>query len=334
MKILIYNITIFSKKSKGKYDATRSSKICQQNYIKQILQQNGHHVDYKQSYEQNVNFAQYDKIILSPMSPFSLYAKQQHIKLMYDLFHNFNDKIYIQKSDSTLKNDLLAGMRQNDALIKTLSNNFNGNKLKYCEIIGGPEKCLEIIKHDRPILISTMMPSKLNQSLKRIGKLPNKFVGYNMNGAIPDLSPLYLPISKKIKRWCSADMNKSTTQLLITKKKEWPQLLYGNKTEIKTQAEIVKEYRNSVGVLSFGALSFCAFQRLRFQTAAYCGSIIACDRAYGKSLGQPYQYTIDKIQQMTDSQLQQIANAQRDLLFSEFQTKQKVYQILCDFLEI
>jgi hypothetical protein len=41
--------------------------------------------------------------------------------------------------------------------------------------------------------------------------MPNKFFGYNMNAAVPDLNKLYLPISKKKRQWCSADMNIGTT---------------------------------------------------------------------------------------------------------------------------
>jgi hypothetical protein len=56
---------------------------------------------------------------------------------MYNLFHNYGDKIYIQKSDSSLKSDLNAGARDRDALLATLSNNFNSKKLNECKIIGG-----------------------------------------------------------------------------------------------------------------------------------------------------------------------------------------------------
>lgn len=319
---------------KNNYDSTRNSKICQQNFLKSVLQQNGHKVDYIQSYQQEVDFSRYDKIILSPLSPFSLYANQWHIKLMYNLFHNYRDKIYIQKSDSSLKSDLNASARDRDALLNTLANNFNSKKLNQCKIIGGIQNCLQILKHDRPILISTMVPSKLQIGLGKLNKMPNKFFGYNMNAAVPDLNKLYLPISKKKRQWCSADMNIGTTQLLMGKKQQWPQILYGKKTQVKSQADVIKQYRLSVGVLSFGALSFCGFQRLRFQTAAYCGSIIACDRGYGKILGQPYKYSIKKIQQMSGVELQNVANQQRELLFSQFQTKKQVYQILKQYLEI
>ena len=58
------------------------------------------------------------------------------------------------------------------------------------------EKILQIVKHNRPILISTMCPSKLNEGLGTLISLPNKFYGYN------NLGIAYYVFNKKICHGC------------------------------------------------------------------------------------------------------------------------------------
>lgn len=148
----------------------------------------------------------------------------------------------------------------------------------------------------------------------------------------------YQPPKDRQRRWIYAALQDEGDKWVEKLYHQWPVIPHRNKKTNNTrigESDLLKEYAASWGILAppYKAEG-SGWQRVRFNHAAALRMVMLCDYKDAVVMGTPYVLSTPQVEPLSDEQLRDLAERQRDWFYAHIGTKQQALDSISRAIEV